>query len=76
LLLPHISRYYRLIINQAEVTFQLIEANLSARLAWDRGVILFNTALDTPIPLPTTLPVVLSATGLTYLAVGWITTGM
>jgi len=55
--LPHTSRYYRLIINRAEVAFQLIEANLSAKLAWDRGVILLNTALDTPIPLPTALSV-------------------
>jgi len=35
----------------------MIEANLSAKLAWDRGVILFNTALDTPISLPTALSV-------------------
>jgi len=53
LLLPHNSRYYRLIINQAEVMFQLIEAHQSARLVWDKGVFLFNTALDMPIPLPT-----------------------
>jgi len=56
--LPHTSRHYRLIINRAEVAFQLIKTHFSTKLAWDRGVILYNTALDMAIPLPTAVPVV------------------
>jgi len=41
--LPHTSRHYRLIINRAEVAFQLIKTHFSTKLAWDRGVILYNT---------------------------------
>jgi len=54
---PHASRYYRLVINRSEVGFLLTETNLMAKLAWNRGVSLYSSTLDTPIPLPTALTV-------------------
>ena len=55
--LPHSSRHYRLIINRSEIAFTLTETRLTAKLAWSRGVTLYNMALDMPTILPTTLPV-------------------